>query len=315
MDFYAVSPRLREPDLFLQAFEHTVELADAHGFRGILLFDGGSVPFSPWVLAQHILTRTASLLPLIAAGPAYVSAEDAARLIANLHRLYGRPVAINLVAGAERPRRPGGPQAQTGSHSDRYQALQEFCLTLDARLERPSDGSSLATEGPVATRFVAGHSADAGNLAIKLGASNLRMLSSTLSSDVPAGCGLNFGVVTRPTVAEAWAAANDLFPHQANTARVASRVAAMTDSQWKAEVLSEAVAAPGYWRVPAQSLGSDSPFYVGSYDEVARLFAELRSAGVSAVLLDLPPSDAEYAHLSRAFDVFADPPRTNATRG
>jgi hypothetical protein len=133
------------------------------------------------------------------------------------------------------------------------------------------------------------------------------MLSTTLSSGVPAGCGLNFGVVTRPTIAAAWAAANDLFPHQADTARLASRVASITDSRWKADVLSETVAAPGYWRAPAQSLRADSPFYVGSYDEVARLFAELRSAGVSAALLDLPPAEAEYAHLSRAFEVFAGP--------
>lgn len=298
MDFYAVSPRLRKPDPFLRAFEQTVELADAHGFRGILLFDGGSVPFSPWVLAQHILTRTASLLPLIAAGPAYVSAKDAARLIANLHRLYGRPVAINLVAGAEAP---------TGSHSDRYLALEEFSLTLDARLERPGEGPSTGSEGPIATRFVAGHSAQAGELATKLGATNLRMLSGTLSSGAPAGCGLNFGVVTRPTAAEAWAAAADLFPQQADTARLARRVASITDSQWRADVLTETVAAPGYWRAPAQSLRADAPFYVASYDEVARLFAELRSAGVAAVLLDLPPSSDEYAHLSRAFEVFADP--------
>jgi len=67
---------------------------------------------------------------------------------------------------------------------------------------------------------VAGHSADAGELATKIGASNLRMLPSTLSSDVPAGCGLNFGVVTRPTTAEAWADAGEIFPQHANTARV-----------------------------------------------------------------------------------------------
>jgi alkanesulfonate monooxygenase len=298
MDIFAVSPRLRETDLFLSAFEQTMELADVHGFRGMLLFDGSQVPFSPWVLAQHILTRTASLLPLIAAGPAYVSAEDAARLIANFHCLYGRPVAINLVAGAE---------AQTGSHSDRYAALQEFSLTVNAHLER------LGTAGAVATRFVAGHSADATELATEIGAANLRMLPGSLSSGVPAGCGLNFGVVTRPTTAEAWAVAHEMFPRQVGVARVASRVASSTDSQWRAEVLSEASATPGYWRVPAQSLKADSPYYVGSYDEVARLFAQMRSAGVSAVLLDLPSSEAEYAHLSRAFEGSAAPERGQST--
>jgi hypothetical protein len=154
---------------------------------------------------------------------------------------------------------------------------------------------------------VAGHSANAGELATKIGASHLRMLPSALSSDVPAGCGLNFGVVTRPTTAEAWADAGEIFPQHANTARVASRVASRTDSQWKAEVLAEATAASGYWRVPAQSLKADAPFYVGSYHEVARLFADLRSAAVSAVLLDLPPSEVEYAHLFRAFDCSPDP--------
>jgi alkanesulfonate monooxygenase len=301
MDFFAVSPRLQEPVAFLEAFEQTVRLADAHGFRGVLLFDGDQVPFSPWVLAQHILTRTTSLQPLVAAGPAYVSAEDAARLVANLHRLYGRPLAINLVAGAE---------ARTGSHSDRYQTLLEFSLALDARLERMGAGSS-GIQGPIAMRFVAGHSADAGELATRIGASNLRMLPSTLSSDVPAGCGLNFGVVTRPTTAEAWADACEMFPQHASTARVASRVASHTDSQWKTEILSEAAAAPGYWRIPAQSLKADSPFYVGSYHEAARLFADLGSAAVSAVLLDLPPSEVEYAHVSRAFEVSQDPTSVN----
>jgi alkanesulfonate monooxygenase len=292
-----VSPRLRKADPFLRAFERTGELAEVPGFHGMLLVDGGTGPFSPWVLAQHILTRTASLLPLIAAGPAYVSAADAARLVASLHRLYARPVAINLVAGAE---------TRTGSHSDRYQALQEFSLTLDARLEGPFP----ETEKPVATRFVAGHSAEAGTLATKLGAANLRMLSGTLGSDVPAGCGLNFGVGTRPPNPEAWAAAADLFPDVGDTARLASRAASITDSRWKADVLSESGAAPGYWRAPARSLRADSPFYVGSYDEVARLFAQLHGAGVSAALLDLPPSEAEYVHLSRAFEIFAGPTAT-----
>jgi len=190
-----------------------------------------------------------------------------------------------------------GAEARTGSHADRYRALREFSRTLEARLER------LTAEAPVARRFVAGHSTDAGALATELAVANLRMLPGTLSFDVPAGCGLNFGVVTRATTAEAWAAAREKYPRPANTARVASRLAASTDSRWKAEVLSEAAAAPGYWRVPAQAMNADSPFYVGSYEEVAGLLADLRRADVSAVLLDLLPAAAEYAHLSRAVEL------------
>jgi hypothetical protein len=58
----------------------------------------------------------------------------------------------------------------------------------------------------------------------------------------------------------------------------------------------------------------DSPFYVGSYHEVARLFADLRSADVSAVLLDVPPSEVEYAHLSRAFEVSPAPEEQSGYR-
>lgn len=298
MEFFAVSPRLQEPAQFLKAFDQTLTLAEAYGLRGILLFEGGRVPFSPWVLAQHLLARSQSLMPLIAVGPAYASSGDAARLIVNLEYLYGRPVAINLVAGAE---------AQAGSHAERYQGLRQFSLTLDADLARLRAGQPIGPGAPghpdrkpAAMRFVAGHSADAAELAAHIGASNLRMLPSTLAAGVPAGCGLNFGVVTRPTSAAAWAAATELFPEQPGAARVARRVASRTDSEWKAETLAEAAGAPGYWRHPAQSLKADSPFYVGSYQELARLFASCRDAAVSALLLDLPPSEAEYAHFSRA---------------
>lgn len=312
MEFFAVSPRLNDPARFLEAFEQTLTLAETHGLRGLLLFEGSRTPFNPWVLAQHVLTRSESLIPLVAAGPAYVSAEEAARRIENLHRLYGRPLAINLVAGAE---------AQTGSHAARYQALHQFCLTMDAHLTKlnasqciPSEGLDLPGRNPVAMRFVAGHSQDAARLATQIGAANLQMLPSTLSSNIPAGCGLNFGVVTRATNAAAWADANRLFPHAASTARVARRVASHTDSRWRAELLTEAASAPGYWRVPAQSMKADSPFYVGSYHEVARLFADCRDAGVSALLLDLPPSDIEYDHLSHALRLAHDSDGASSSR-
>lgn len=292
MDFFAVPPRVYEPARFIEAFDQTVKLAEKHGFRGILLFDGAQVPFSPWVLAQKMLAQSKTLLPLVAVGPAYVSVEHAARLISNLHHLYGRPLAINLVAGVE---------AKTGSHDERYRELQQFSATLDELLAQR--GGSQPHQDPVAMRFVAGHSQDAVALAARLGAANLRMLASTLTSAVPAGCGLNFGVVARETSADAWAQAHRLYPPHAGAGRVAQRVAARTDSTWKVELLTEAEAAPGYWRGPAQSLKADSPFYVGSYGEVARLFADCRNAAVSALLLDLPPVEDEYAHFLRAFEL------------
>jgi hypothetical protein len=119
------------------------------------------------------------------------------------------------------------------------------------------------------------------------------MLPSSLASDVPAGCALNYGLVTRPTQAEAWTDAHARFPDQPNAARVASRVASRTDSTWKSEVLSDGAVASGYWRVPAQTLKSDSPFYIGSYHEVARLFADCREAAVSALLIELAPTSTE----------------------
>jgi alkanesulfonate monooxygenase len=301
MEFFAVSPRLSDPGRFLDAFEHTMELAETHGLRGLLLFEGDRVPFDPWVLAQHVVTRSDSLIPLLAVGPAYVSAEEAARRLGNLHRLYGRPVAINLVAGA---------QAHTGSHAVRYQALHRFALILDERLAKLTESRRSALEGPellagqpVAMRFVAGHSQDAVMLAARIGAANLRMLPSTLSADIPAGCGLNFGVVTRPTTAAAWAQASALFPHPASAARVARRVASHTDSHWKAELLTEAASVPGFWRIPAQTMKADAPFFVGSYREVARLFADCRDAAVSALLLDVPPSSTEFYHLAQALQL------------
>lgn len=298
MEYFAVSPRLTDPDLFLDAFERTVELAETYGLRGLLLFEGARVPIDPWVLAQHILARSDSLIPLLAVGPAYVTAEDAARRLSNLYRLYGRPLAINLVAGAE---------AHTGSHAVRYQALHRFAISFDAYLAKVNGSRRGAPHEPgppggepVAMRFVAGHSDDAANLAVQLGAANLRMLPGTLSTDIPTGCGLNFGVVTRPTTAAAWTDANELFPHPASTARVARRLASHTDSRWKTELVTQAAAAPGFWRVPAQAMKADSPFYVGSYHELARLFIDCRDAAVSALLLDLPPSDTEFDHLSQA---------------
>jgi hypothetical protein len=298
MDIYAVPPRLQDSAPFLEAFDQTVRLAETYGLRGLLLFEGADVPFSPWVLAQHLLARSATLVPLVAVSPAQVSAASAARVITNLHRLYGRPLDVNLVAGAA-----GG----SGSHAERYEELRRFVDDLGTHLTRvdagPSDGPD-GTAGPGAdpvTRwFVAGHSDPAVELADRIGASNLRMLAATLTENLPARCALNFGLVTRPTNEAAWTDARMLFPERPGAARVAQRVASLTDSTWKAELFSEAPAAPGYWRLPAHTLRADAPFYIGCYDEVARLFADCREADVSAVLLDLPPSDREYAHLDRA---------------
>jgi alkanesulfonate monooxygenase len=291
MDFFAVSPRLSDPEQFLDAFERTVALADRHGLRGLLLFEGARVPFDPWVLAQRVLTRSTSLTPLIAAGPAYISAAQAARRVTNLHQLYGRPPALNLVAGAE---------AHTGNHTQRYQALRQFALILDENLGL-LDGTRLGTgssdRSPVAGWSVAGHSPDAAALANELGVTNLRMLPGSLTEDVPAGCGLNFGVVTRPTTVSAWADARRLFPAPAGAERVARRAAELTDSRWKQQLLTDAPSAPGYWRIPAQAMRADAPYYVGSYDEVADLFTACRERGVHTVLLDLPPADVEYQHL------------------
>ena len=75
--------------------------SEENGCRGSLIYIDNSLPDN-WALAQMMLESTEHLVPLIATQPAYMHPYWAAKQIASLGHLYGRRIALNMLAGAFR---------------------------------------------------------------------------------------------------------------------------------------------------------------------------------------------------------------------
>ena len=74
-----------------------------------------------------------------------------------------------------------------------------------------------------------------------------------------------------------------------------------SDSAWHRQ-LSErpATAEPSaYWLVPFQNYKTFCPYLVGSYERVAEELARYLAAGYRTLILDVPASDEECAHIDR----------------
>ena len=80
--------------------EHIVDVArwsEECGCKGILVYIDNSL-LDNWSVAQIIIENTRTLIPLIATQPAYMHPAWIAKKIATLGHLYGRPIALNMLA-------------------------------------------------------------------------------------------------------------------------------------------------------------------------------------------------------------------------
>lgn len=313
---FTVSPRSTEPASYWQNIERVFDLSERYGYSGVLIFTGNDTFVEPWAAAQRLIERTEHLIPLVAVNPVYMHPFTVAKLISSFAYIYGRKTYLNLVAGAA-----VSYQRAMGDHTphdERYARLGEFLAIVkgvltQARLSHQGryyqvENLQLAPRLPDRLQpgiLLSGQSEAAMQVARACEAVSMQMLAGTLEEGVQPGVrGIHFGIVTRPTEADAWDAARRLFPEDAEAQAMLELSMANTDAQWKLRMKiaadSSRDAYPGYWMEPFRNFKADCPYFVGSYAKVSVLVRDLVTAGIETIILDLPPSEEEFAHTQAA---------------
>jgi alkanesulfonate monooxygenase len=313
---FGLAPRIADYDHFWKAFCKTVQLSDEFGMSGMLIFQGNDVYIEPWAAAQYLLAETRRLCPFVAVNPIYMHPFTAAKMIASLTLLYNRKIYLNLITGTATSYLESMDDHLT--HDDRYERLVEYTqlvMSLLVDSSRTFEGRFYKTKslylrhtipaGLLPSSFLAGQSEAARRTAATLSATSMHMLPPRLAGGLDGVRGVNLGIVTRPTEAEAWRVARSLFPEDRTGQRMLTFSMNNTDSEWKKRLAlateREAEADAGYWMGPFRNFQADNPYFVGDHDHVAALIARCVQAGVKAFILDLPPAEEEFANVRIAF--------------
>ncbi|MFB8031151.1 LLM class flavin-dependent oxidoreductase [Streptomyces sp. NPDC056465] len=319
---YATIPPPTGPGGYPETVRRAARAAEAAGFTGALVYSDNNT-VDPWVVAQEVLAATADFVPLVALQPLYVHPYAVAKKIATYASLYGRRIALNLVAGGS----VGDLAAlcdENGAHDDRYRRLTEYAQLV---------GLLLAGDGPVTFEgdyyrvrslplspalpahlapelFISG-SSDAGRRAGRtLGAVPVRYplppgTGTRGTGGDPGGGGVRIGVIARDTDQEAWSVAHERFP-ATRAGRLAQRAArGVSDSRWVAD-LSTADEFPGgpdspYWMGPFLNHATYCPYLVGSHEKVEHEIRSYVDSGCGTFVLDTARADDDYARTAAVF--------------
>lgn len=310
-----------EPQSYLQTIRDLARWNEAAGIEGMLIYTDNSLA-DPWTVAQAVLDCTTTFVPLVAVQPLYLSPYAAACKIASLGFLYGRRIALNLVAGGFRK-----DLEQLGDlldHDPRYDRLVEYATILQALLR----GETVTFAGTyymvrnlklqpalppelLPEIYVSGASEACIAAARALGAvrfsytkppAELRALAPLPGAG---DLGLRFGIIARDTSEEAWQVARARFPAD-RRGQMAHRMArATSDSIWHQEIAELAEELPdardgAYWLYPVRNYRTFCPYLVGSHAEVGALIADYAELGFRCLILDVPQSEADLAQAMRA---------------
>lgn len=303
---------------FTRSMGNAVRWAENVGVDGMLIFtDNDSI--DPWVAAQFLIERTASLVPLVAVQPLYMHPYTAARMVSTISSLYGRRVDLNLVTGGYRPHlRALGCDLD---HDARYARLIEYGQVLDALLghDGPVDycGSYYDVRQAILRPampagfpprlFVAGTSPAAATTAEELGAIRLMYPTrpETYAADPNAmrGTAIRVGIIARATSDEAWELAHTRFPHSPIIEEFREYAVPDFDAQWHGQIweASERQKRPDtYWLYPFRISREFCPYLVGSYAEVSALLSRYLDLGAPAIILNQARSEEDLAHAVEA---------------
>jgi alkanesulfonate monooxygenase len=309
--------------------ERVVEIArwsDAVGCRGMLIYtDNGLV--DPWLLAHLVLRNTERLCPLVAVQPIYMHPYAAAKMVASLAFLHRRRIYLNMVAGGFRNDLLALDDPT--EHDDRYDRLVEYTTIIHGVLRSRGSFSfagkyyrvkNLKMTPPVPDDLMPGTlvsgSSDAGLEAARaIGAVAVKYPRPPAEENARAPSeaidfGMRVGIIARETSREAWDVAYELFPNSRKGQITHSLAMKTSDSSWH-EQLSElgeytAEHESPYWLGPFENYKTFCPYLVGSYEVVSGELRAYLERGFRTFILDIPPSQEELLHTSRAFTTAAD---------
>lgn len=315
-------PSIRSvPGAYLEEIRHLACWNESAGVEGMLIYTDNSL-MDPWCVAQAVMERTERFVPLVAVQPLYMSPLAAARKVSSLAFLYGRRIALNMVAGGfVKDLEQLGDSTE---HDARYDRLIEYTQILKALLHGETVtfsgeyytvtnlkfSPSLLTEC-IPDIYMSGAFDACTAAATTLGSVRLSYTKppAELEAIAPlAGhghLGLRVGIIARPSAETAWTIARERFPAD-RRGQMAHKIARGTsDSVWHREVsqLAEDLhdARDGaYWLYPLQNYKTFCPYLVGDYDEVGSYITRYEALGFRCLILDVPHSEEDLAHTMTA---------------
>jgi alkanesulfonate monooxygenase len=292
------------------------------GFKGILVYIDNSL-VNNWSLAQVILENTVRLLPLLAVQPVYMHPYWVAKQIATFGHLYGRQIALNMLAGAF----PNDLKelADTTPHDERYDRMVEYTTVIMRLLDtkglvsftgRYYELQNLKMKPPLPSHLhplvLLSGASDAGMRAARqLGAVAVRYpkpasfyQQNPLEKDQPFG--IRLGIIARENKQDAWMIARARFPEDRKGQLTHQMANKISDSVWHKELSGlkeEMTEGYPYWLGPFQNYKTFCPYLVGNYREVAEIVAQYVAVGFHTFITDIPPDKEELFHQKIVFDL------------
>ncbi|MDN5852086.1 MAG: LLM class flavin-dependent oxidoreductase [Actinomycetia bacterium] len=295
------------------------------GCQGILVYtDNGLV--DPWLVSDGIIRSTDRLIPLVAVQPVYMHPYTVAKMVASIAFLHERAVHLNILAGGFRNDLLA--MGDETPHDERYERTVEYAHIAMGLLR----GESVSVTGRYYTVtnlrmspavpadlvpdvLISGSSQAVLDAARRIGALAVRYpqrpgKDEDTSPEFGGGpIGVRIGIIARDDSAEAWRIAHQRFPDD-RTGQITHRLAmSVSDSHWHRQLSAERatnddnrVAEPDpYWLGPFQHYQTFCPYLVGSYERIGWMIAEYIRRGASTFILDIPPSEEEFAHVGTVF--------------
>jgi alkanesulfonate monooxygenase len=323
VQIYSTCPQSKDfpADEYARAVADTARWSEAAGCTGMLVYTDNGIA-DPWLVAQHVITATERLAPLVAVQPVYMHPYTVASMVSSLGYLHGRSVHLNMLAGGFRNDLLALGDAT--EHDDRYVRTTEYTqillgllrgetVTREGRWHQvrnlklaPAPAADLMPEVLISGSSPAGRAA-----AADIGAVPIRYPEplGQETADAPAGGGVRVGIVARQDTAEAWKVAEERFPTDRKGQIAHSMAMKASDSHWHQQLSAagqaQEVAADGepdpFWLGPFQNYQTFCPYLVGSYDRVAAAITHYLAQGTRVFVLDIPPSLEELEHIGEVF--------------
>lgn len=214
---------------------------DNLGYEGVLIPTGRSCE-DPWITAASLIDATKNLKFLVALRPGVTTPALAARMAATFDRLSNGRVLLNLVTGGDEQELKGDGVYE--DHATRYQTAAEYTKIWREILTRSHTGESFTFHGerlsvddakllyppvqqPYPPLWFGGSSEAAQELAAEQVDTYLtwgeppaaveEKIQTMRAKSAAKGRRLNYGirlhVIVRETIAEAWAAADELIQY------------------------------------------------------------------------------------------------------
>lgn len=325
--------QLRAQSHLLPTLENLTKLvrtAEDLGFEAALTPTGSACEDS-WIATAALAQHSEKLKFLVAFRPGVLSPTLAAQEVSTYQRFTGNRLAINIVTGGE-----DVEMRRYGDHLDkaaRYRRTGEFLSILrgvwrggefsfrgefyqvdSARVAYPvttAPATYFGGSSPEAIEVAAEH-ADVyltwGETPDQVAEKIAEVRAAAARHGRTLRYGLRVHTVARPTRDEAWARAEellaDLDPQQVRAAHERflqsgsegqRRMAALTTGELLDARSLEVH--PGLWAGPSLLRDGAGTAAVGSYDDVAALFDEYASLGISEFVLSGYPQIEEIAHV------------------